>query len=152
MIELNGRKYARDAAEMEATKTFGMRTCHGFYKVKRRKGTVAVLILDGLQQPIALVSPDACLVTAHNALGRTRYMYAMTRSTREFLGLPATTTAREEHDMAQGVLDQVRPCQSFLLCRNTATTSYSHPVLGTVLSCERCAAKLGYTTTPEVPA
>lgn len=29
-------------------------------------------------------------------------------------------------------------CEAFLLCKNPATTSFEHPIIGTVPSCERC--------------
>lgn len=33
-------------------------------------------------------------------------------------------------------------CQWFLLCKNTATTTEPHPILGEVPICARCAAKV----------
>lgn len=36
-------------------------------------------------------------------------------------------------------------CQAFALCDRPATGGYPHPILGAVLSCERCASKLDET-------
>lgn len=33
-------------------------------------------------------------------------------------------------------------CQVFLLCRNEATTTIPHPILGNVPACQRCADKM----------
>ncbi len=34
-------------------------------------------------------------------------------------------------------------CQAFALCDRAAVGAYAHPVLGAVLSCQRCADRLG---------
>lgn len=34
-------------------------------------------------------------------------------------------------------------CHAFALCKNEATTSFKHPILGDVPSCERCKARIG---------
>lgn len=39
-------------------------------------------------------------------------------------------------------------CQAFALCDRAAVGLYRHPVLSGVLSCQRCADKLGETLEP----
>lgn len=35
-----------------------------------------------------------------------------------------------------------KECKVFLLCKNEATTTSPHPILGSVPSCQRCADKM----------
>ena len=42
-------------------------------------------------------------------------------------------------------------CVMFVLCMNEATLLIPHPVLDYVPSCQRCADRLGYDTSGELP-
>jgi hypothetical protein len=57
----------------------------------------------------------------------------------EFPAAPEGEHLAEAHNVA---------CQSFALCDRAATGGYAHPVLGAVLSCQRCADKLEQTLEP----
>jgi hypothetical protein len=62
---------------------------------------------------------------------------------------PAT---RKDHTMSPTTLnaDHNITCQSFAMCDRPATGAYRHPILGAVLSCQRCADKLEQTLRPVV--
>lgn len=43
------------------------------------------------------------------------------------------------------------PCVLFLLCTNDATVLLPHPILDATPACERCAVKLGYDLSGDLP-
>lgn len=57
----------------------------------------------------------------------------------EFPAVPDAPTLDASHNVA---------CQSFALCDRAAEGAYPHPVLTAVLSCKRCADRLGIDLEP----
>ena len=102
MLTLNGKQYAQNKAEFEAG------GAHGYYKVKRGKSRVAILIMDAAKEPKALISPDCAIVTAYRfeGDGKNRYMYATTKETEEFLGIGGMSY-RESRQIAQAAISSV---------------------------------------------
>lgn len=89
-MEINGRLFVRTDADMAASLFRPNGTAQGFYE-KKRDG---VLLLDIQRQPRVFIKFDgagAFAVTASRINGRIRYMFGMTISDEQWLGMEAMT-------------------------------------------------------------
>jgi hypothetical protein len=103
MLLINGLKFAKNNAEVIDSLFQGSTTAHGIYKVRRGRGRVAIELRSIQGEPMALISPDGVFVTAHKDGGKTRYMYAMSQQTAEWLQLQGVT-CRQQFDIAVDAL------------------------------------------------
>jgi hypothetical protein len=107
-IRVGTRKFARNNSLLVDSLFHSDGTCSGTFRVKRGKGRVAVELRNLQNDPIALVSPDGCLVTASRlSTGKTFYMYAMTANTYHELGIPESIRYSDERAIGKAIIDCV---------------------------------------------
>ncbi len=95
-LEVAGKKFARTKSLLVDSLFHTDGTCCGIFKLKHSRGRVAIELRNLQDEPIALVSPDGCLVTAARlSSGKTFYMFAMTEETKRILGMESTSYSDE---------------------------------------------------------
>lgn len=104
MIEVNGRKFAKNDAEFVGSLFDPTGTCQGYYSIK--KGGKVVVLSDHQRKPrvAAVMTQDGpMLVTCHKREnGRLWYMFSTTSVDEQWLGVEGY---RHRHETAQAILN-----------------------------------------------